>query len=387
MAVVYTKNEKRSIIIRAGLLGVLLIAIVIVIVLLVNSFSIKEGFNEITSTYVNNYSISSELNLKYYLKKDSNSIASNKDKLEKLYAESLDTIYELIDSKQEYSNINNIYYINNHPNEIIEIDKTLYDVLKNIYDADSRFLLYGSLYQYWDSLYFSLEEKQRDNLDPSYNLEYKNLINEFVTNSINYISIDFLEDNKIILNVSDEYNSIYQDEYIEYIGLGYLTNMIIMDYIKACFIDNGYNDGYIISKDGYLLSFGGEHLSLYPLVTDIYNTYYAKVEISNGNAYIGSYDYSINDSYRYYETKYNETKVKRNQYINNDTGYQYDLGNSFYYKEGYLFDTYKEMIKLVNGDSFDLSYIKFNNDESNPKITTNVKTGITFRNGIEVSYE
>ena len=52
MAVVYTKNEKRSIIIRAGLLGVLLIAIVIVIVLLVNSFGIKEGFNEIFNSII-----------------------------------------------------------------------------------------------------------------------------------------------------------------------------------------------------------------------------------------------------------------------------------------------------------------------------------------------
>ena len=97
MAVVYTKKQKQNIIIRVILLIALLIVIVVCVAIIIDQNKVKKGLKEIkadTSKYI---SRESDYIMKYYLdSSNGKSISTNHNTLKKLYSESYDFIYELI---------------------------------------------------------------------------------------------------------------------------------------------------------------------------------------------------------------------------------------------------------------------------------------------------
>ena len=70
MAVVYTKAEKKNIIIRVSLLVALLIVLVVVIVIIVNSSKTKPGIVNISNDSSKHSGQLSDFDLNYYLEEE-----------------------------------------------------------------------------------------------------------------------------------------------------------------------------------------------------------------------------------------------------------------------------------------------------------------------------
>ena len=204
MAVVFTKKEKRSIIIRIVLIILLLGVIIASIIGIVHSVKVKRGFNRIESDYSTLQSLSEEFEFYYYLDDDNlGSVSKNRTEYTKLYSSSIEKIYMLLDSYNSYENINNVYYINHHINEDIQVEEILYDSLLEIYQLDKTTLLYGNLIEFWDNQFYSIDDQQKRLNDPLNNLVQAQKIEDFIQ-SYNTISLEFKENHTIHLHVPTE---------------------------------------------------------------------------------------------------------------------------------------------------------------------------------------
>ena len=373
MAVVYTKKQKQNIIIRVILLIALLIVIVVCVAIIIDQNKVKKGLKEIkadTSKYI---SRESDYIMKYYLdSSNGKSISTNHNTLKKLYSESYDFIYELINDKEEFDN--NIYYINNHINEEIIIDSLLYDYLKKIYDFNPYYLYLGPLYDFWFDRIYIIDRYQALQEDPINNIEIKNKIDYFINTSINNISIEFLEENKIKLNVNDNYKHIYDDDNI-YINFNMFSEIIILDYISNSFIDNGYTNGYILTSNSNLVNFGYEYNIEVRLLSKEHKSGYSNLVLPLKSNYISTYDYKVLDGYPYYELE----NQKRSLFIDYNTGYSLDIKSAIFYDNNDLLSIMFDMIDYYNGNNISTKYIlQYDN-----KVYTN--TDLEF--DMEVVYE
>ena len=133
MAVTFTKAEKKNIIIRLSILAALIVVIVISVVIIVNQSKTKAGINEISNDSSKYSGQTSDY--KFYYNLDEENAGATQLILEKQYADAFDKIYELVNEYEEVVGVNNIYYINNHINEDVVLDSTLYNYfIPNLYN-------------------------------------------------------------------------------------------------------------------------------------------------------------------------------------------------------------------------------------------------------------
>ena len=206
MAATFTKKEKQNIIIRLSLLAALVVVIVICVVIIVNNSKTKGGINEISndsSKYSGQMS-----DFKFYYNLDEENAGATLLQLERDYTSAFDKIYELVSEYEEIEGIYNLYYINNHINEDVAIEPVLYNYLKKIYDLNPKYLLEAPLYDYWEGMIYSKDVNQRNKIEPENNAEIKDSLDYFVNTSLNKISISFLDNYKIRVNVEDDYKKI-----------------------------------------------------------------------------------------------------------------------------------------------------------------------------------
>lgn len=335
MAVVFTKKEKRSIIIRIVLIILLLGVIIASIIGIVHSVKVKRGFNRIESDYSTLQSLSEEFEFYYYLDDDNlGSVSKNRTEYTKLYSSSIEKIYMLLDSYNSYENINNVYYINHHINEDIQVEEILYDSLLEIYQLDKTTLLYGNLIEFWDNQFYSIDDQQKRLNDPLNNLVQAQKIEDFIQ-SYNTISLEFKENHTIHLHVPTELVSkINMNETEHYLDFSIYRNAIIMKYVKKSFIDKGYIDGYIVSNDGYVLFFGGRKNITNFSIFDNYNGYTSDIgscDLSDCTALVTFYGFPFTSFYPYYELEREGETVRRGRMIDEDGYAKMDFDEVYVY--------------------------------------------------------
>ena len=76
-------------------------------------------------------------------------------RLQTLYKSLMERVAPLFDADNGYDGINNIYYINNHPNEQIVVDELLYSAFEEINSYNFRTVFTGPFYEEYKSLFFS----------------------------------------------------------------------------------------------------------------------------------------------------------------------------------------------------------------------------------------
>lgn len=389
MAVIYTKKQKKSIIIRVSLLVALLIVIVTCVVLIFNSMKTAEGYQEIKAENATISEASGDYKLEYYVdSSNGNTIAANNSILNTLYSKLTDKAYSLLSSTNSYDGLVNVSYINQHPNQVLTIDSFLYDSLYKINSFDERFLLMGGINQFWESIMYNSLIDYID-YDPASNADSKAYIEDFMLTYQDSISIDFLSDNKIRLNVSDTYVKQSEEiEYVEYINFGIFFEALVMDYVKEGFNSEGYYNGYMTSLNGYSLDFGtkDELLQGYNLLGYRYSktAIYGSGSYKSGYAYVNSYEFNITASYPYYSYELNGDEIRRDLFISLDNGLS-NCNNMAYflYKNSSLTEAVYDMYKLkVDGIKEGLYLVL----DENLKATTNIRD-LDIGSIVEVLYE
>ena len=313
-------------------LGLRIVAVVILIMVAATAFIY--GFNQLFSSTAgwqeieadeDELSCASELTFMYNIGAEGESATVERKALVLLYSDACETMCQLFHVNMEFEGVNNVWYINNHPNEEIEVDEVLYSALETMVESGGRELYLAPIYLEYQGIFFSSYDWEAEEFDPYLNeaqAEYFSEICGFISNDDN-VSVQLLGDNKIMLYVSDEYLSFAEENGIErFIDFSWMTNAFIVDYIADLMIDNGYTQGMIASYDGFARNFGGYDVAFsYTVYSRQDDTVYSVADMiyDGARSFVYAHDYAITslDTQRYYTYESGET---RNPYIDASDG-------------------------------------------------------------------
>ena len=173
-------------------------------------------------------------------------------KLQVVYGEACVNAYNLFNADEEIAGVNNVYYVNHHPNETVTVDPVLYAAFEKL--QDTPWLYLGQIYGYYNNMIFNTEDEMLDERDPAVSAEAKTYVETLATfaSDRNAVDLQLLGNNQVKLAVSQEYLTFAQQEEIEnFIDFGYLSNAFIIDYLADCLIAEGLNQCYLVSSDGF----------------------------------------------------------------------------------------------------------------------------------------
>lgn len=189
--------------------------------------------------------------LRYNFSGNGSEVATVNRKLEQTYEEACIKAYQLFTPDEGFAEVQNVYYVNHHANEIITVDPVLYGAFQKM--EETRWLYLGPAYAHYYNLLHA-EESMLPELDPVESrdaADYVARIAAFAADD-DAVKLELLGDNQVKLHVSDAYLAFAQQEEIEnYIDFAYLTNAFIIDYLADSLTAEGLTDGYLVSTDGY----------------------------------------------------------------------------------------------------------------------------------------
>ncbi len=216
----------------------------------------------------NNTASGNEVVLKY--------CADNKAQYEavkNIYNESYQKIYRLLDESCLYEGINNIAYINAHPNQKIKVDELLYEQLSLLAEYNNNSIALAPIYELYKGMFSCDADHQLVDYDPLLNTEIAAYVQKLLSfiNDEEHFSIELYEDNYVELNISDQYREFAQENDINsYIDFYWLKNGFIIDYIAQQLLAAGYDQGILSCYNGYFRFLGDDPLTYhyYDLVAD-----------------------------------------------------------------------------------------------------------------------
>lgn len=214
------------------------------------------GWSEINVNPVSEYSCADDFVLYYNLGLNELDSKTEEKLISVEYTKALEYSYKLLNKYKEYQDIKNLYYINNHPNEEIEVDEYLYDSLKMV-SSSSNIIYTSPIVDMYEALFSASTDLDASKLNPKINENLKELylkICSFINDKEN-VELRFLGNNKIYLYVSDEYDSfLKENEIVGYIDFSFFKNAVIIDYVAKQLSSQNYTYGYISSYDGYSIN-------------------------------------------------------------------------------------------------------------------------------------
>ena len=224
---------------------------------IISSRTAKAEWTEITVDKSSDTNLGSEFTFWYYLGQANVSATSERRSLVKLYSAQMVELFRLYTATKWVENVNNVYTLNQHPNETYEVDERLFRALKKTAEEGGRLLYYGPYYEYLTSLFFSEEDFNAESFDAMRDPEaaaYFKELSEFITDP-DAISLEFPGENQVRLVVSEAYLSYAKDAGISaFIDLSPVQNAFAADETAAYFRSNGLTNGYLMSDDGFLIN-------------------------------------------------------------------------------------------------------------------------------------
>jgi len=219
----------------------------------VNNFLAPElGWVEIEAYAANDVDCSEEFVFLYNLKS-----AAEEKAVRTQYSDAALKCYRLFNESESFEGMNNVRVINQNPNRELEVDKVLYDAFSLINELDSRYIYLAPVYMRYDDIFFCSDDSQLTDFDPRLSDEVKAEYAEVWDYARDGCGIELLGDNKIRLNVSEDYLEYAEKEGItDFVSFFWLKNAFIIDYIADTMIENGFTDGSITSYDGFTRNLG-----------------------------------------------------------------------------------------------------------------------------------
>lgn len=210
--------------------------------------TVKKGWKKIDSE------VAGADDFSFYYNVGQGELSATKEfhKVETLYNNSLLVSTTLLDEKNASGKTKNLHYINTHVGEEIQVDGMLYDALETILSGDNRYLYGAPLYDYYESVFASLDDAEAEGYLWS-NGENADLLAEILsyTSSPDHVKLELLGNRTVKLTVSNEYASFIDANHFGYLSFFRLKNAFIVDYVADRMEKNGFTAGAISSYDGY----------------------------------------------------------------------------------------------------------------------------------------
>lgn len=221
----------------------------------VNSFFSKEpGWHQIETNSSDEAHCGNEFVFMYNLGESGDATEENKA-LSILYTKACQNAHKLFHNKELFEGVNNVCYINQHPNEVIEVDAGLYKAFAVIDAYDNRNIYMAPVYNQYDEIFYCDDDSQLVNYDPRLSEEVAVYYAEIaaIANNAEMVDLKLLGENKIQLYVSEEYLTYAEENYItDFIDFFWMKNAFVADYLVETMIDRGYTHGTISSYDGFI---------------------------------------------------------------------------------------------------------------------------------------
>lgn len=319
-------------------------------------FSGSAGWAQIEST-ASEINCGSDFVFLYCLGESDQSAAAEKRAVTALYSDATEHAFQLFTADLEFEDVHNLYYINRHLNEEIEVDPVLYEAFSLLQAYGDRSIYLAPVYAQYDDLFYCTDDSQASDFDPRLNPEVAASYAEIAAyaNDARAVDLELLGSNRIRLNVSEEYRTYAQENSIEsLIDFFWLKNAFIADYLADTLISSGYTHGCLSSYDGFIrnLDSSGETYSynvsdragsvVYPAAQMIYRGPVSLVNLRN---------YGSSDSEYYYTFDNGEI---RTAYLDVQDGFCKSSVNDLicYSREQGCAETLLQMIPIYISDIF-----------------------------------
>ena len=185
-----------------------------------------------------------------------------KKQLTSLYTDATVKAYRLFNRYESFDGVKNVHYINEHIGEEIVVDETLYNAFSTMEQYGGRYLYLAPLHAEYSALFFGIDDAASSaELDPYKNEETAKRFAELCAyvKDENAVKLVLLGDNRVRLDVSDEYRKYSEENGIEvYIDFFRAKNAFIIDCFADIMSENGLTNGTISSYDGFVRSLGSE---------------------------------------------------------------------------------------------------------------------------------
>lgn len=288
-------------------------------------FSKDSGWTEIEARS-SQLNCSSDFVFLYCLGEGEVSATAENKALVACYSDAAEYAFRMFTNDVEYEDIHNMYYINRHPNEEMEVDDVLYQAFSMIQEAGDRSLYLGPVYEQYNGLFYCTERYQAVEYDPYRNQEIADYYREIVefAGDTELIEIELLGDNRICLRVAQEYlDYASENEIKNFIDFYWMKNAFIVDYMAEEIRSAGYTKGCISSIDGFVRNLDKSEESyaytFYDRVdTDIYPA--ASVQYSGPSSIVYLHDYPLSDAQLQYYYAYPDGEV-RTAYLDTRDGF------------------------------------------------------------------
>lgn len=265
------------------------------------------GWNEIkcASGEVN---CSEEFILNYYLGDAGISASAENKKLSTLYTQLAENGYRIFSNEYEDEGLHNIYYVNQHPNEDIEVAPALYKALSVVVETQNRAIYLAPIYAEYVNLFLCDNDSEASTYDPTQDPElaaYVAQLHKFTADP-QMVDIQLLGNNRLRLKVAPEYVTFARENELgAYLSFSWMTNAFIADYMADELIRSGYTNGYLTSYDGFVRNLyqGDEKFSLNLFCREGKDVFMpATLQYTGGNSVVTLRDFPINvgDARRYY---------------------------------------------------------------------------------------
>lgn len=244
------KATKKKILLIAALLAVGITLIVFAVVKLLSTpkgWQVIEAPSGLTDTYAYDFTLS------YLIGESDQKANRERNSVSELYVKASGDAYRIF-SENEIKDVKNIYYINHHPSETIQIAPELYKALTLITADNNRVLYLGPIYENNRELIACEDDFDAVDYDPRTDAEtaqmYEKLL-AYVQES-DHVNLQLLGDNQVCLEVSPEYRAYAKEIGTDaFIALDWMRSAFVTDYIADTLIAKGYRNGFLSSYDGY----------------------------------------------------------------------------------------------------------------------------------------
>lgn len=246
----------------------LVLAIVCFAVVMVVLLRVEAGWFAITPDTSSTKNCGGEFVFTYYF--DKNQDKKYRQSVASKYTEAIEYAYKVFYASEEVDGMNNLFYLNTHPNEEVQVPALLYRSLKAFDDAGNRFLYYAPIYAYYEEMFTCIHDNDAERFDPTKNESVKTYFDTLISliADENNVKLEFLDGNVVKLVVSDEYKNAFGENTPVYLDFFWTKNAFVIDYIASTMTDAGYDKGIISSYDGFTRNLSEAHDELQANVFD-----------------------------------------------------------------------------------------------------------------------
>lgn len=184
--------------------------------------------------------------------------AAEQKALVALYTEACGDAYRIFTNDADgegVADVHNVRYLNDNPNEEVEVDAALYAAFAQIAASGDRSLYLAPVYEIYDGVFHCDDPSQTAEFDPRQNDTLRAWFAEVCAYAADpsQVNLELLGDNRVRLNVSEEYLAFAREEEIgSFIDFYWMKNAFIADYLAGRLAAGGYTVGTLSSFDGFL---------------------------------------------------------------------------------------------------------------------------------------